>query len=642
MSEYNEKDAQTSYKRSKDRANSRNSTMTDSNKSDLSRKCNKNLRKTSFSSISRVSSIISVDHLPRNARHRVLNNNDDDYEHSHTLDDNSSEDEENDDLQDNLDPYKVLNRKEDSLRTPFQLKCYYFFEEPITKWGRAFVIFSSTCTIVVVLMICINSWPTISVPRPKIYREIWIPIDLISLITFTIEYLGRFYASINKWKFFYQPMNLIDLISIIPFFIHLIFLNGIQQSMLQVIRVLRLFRLLGLFRVAKYSTGFYITAKVFQRSAYQIVVVSVYFLVILLTSSALIFYIERGEFDQRNLTWYRIGNDGNYEISPFQSIIHSLWWSIVTLTTTGYGDAVPVTGLGKFVAAVTMTCGILVIALPTSIIGSNFNAEWSFHRRLQFQMRVHKTREQAKSFIEIGENKTKKIKVLQNQNKAMLEGLAEIQERLSEINPPRYYRKYKNLQIRHIEALEKITELENKLERWKYIAKNLRTFNNFELPSENFNDKPDADRNGFDRGKRSIWNWKNTLRTSSHLNMRKATTDLKDYDKAHRSVINPSKRIFRTLSNKIGKSTTSLITRKRQPSGPITSEMISSPTDLRHTFHIIDSERDYDSNSINTNEFTRNNSLPIIHRTSSEPTQDIKQMGGIEIIIDDQNTQSNK
>src|SRR4051812_11499110 len=127
--------------------------------------------------------------------------------------------------------------------------------------------------------------------------------------------------------------------------------------------------------------------------------VSIYILVILLASSALMFFIERGDFHRNDMTWYRIGKDGNLEISPYQSIVHSFWWSIVTLTTTGYGDAVPVTGPGKLVAALTMTCGILVIALPTSIIGSNFNAEWSLHRRLRFQLKLHRRREEAKEIL---------------------------------------------------------------------------------------------------------------------------------------------------------------------------------------------------------------------------------------------------
>src|ERR1051325_3349552 len=140
--------------------------------------------------------------------------------------------------------------------------------------------------------------------------------------------------------------------------------------------------------------------------------ISVYILVILLGSSALMFYFERGSFHRSDMTWYRVGKDGNLEISPFQSIVHSFWWSIVTVTTTGYGDAVPITGLGKLVAAVTMTFGILVIALPTSIIGSNFNNEWFLHRRIRFQMKIKQKREQARAiFSDTSHSKARRIEV---------------------------------------------------------------------------------------------------------------------------------------------------------------------------------------------------------------------------------------
>src|SRR2546425_12120886 len=129
---------------------------------------------------------------------------------------------------------------------------------------------------------------------------------------------------------------------------------------------------------------------------HQLFVISLYFLIVLFVSSALLYNLERGEkFNQNEMRWYRIGENGHLEPSPFQSIIHSLWWSIVTLTTTGYGDIVPITVPGKIIAGITMICGILVIALPTSIIGSNFISEWAYHKRTQFQLRLKKSNEDA-------------------------------------------------------------------------------------------------------------------------------------------------------------------------------------------------------------------------------------------------------
>jgi hypothetical protein len=63
-------------------------------------------------------------------------------------------------------------------------------------------------------------------------------------------------------------------------------------------------------------------------------------------------------------------------LSPFQSIPHTFWWCIVTITTVGYGDTYPVTWLGKIIGGLTMLMGILVLAFPISLLGANFTDQW--------------------------------------------------------------------------------------------------------------------------------------------------------------------------------------------------------------------------------------------------------------------------
>ncbi|RGB41256.1 hypothetical protein C1646_663192 [Rhizophagus diaphanus] len=458
-------------------------------------------------------------------------NNKDDRFGSHLYDDDNDDEGSRDDnlngegeetISDDDDINKYNNKNinyEDSLRSPLQRKFYYFFEEPR------------------------------------------IPFDIVAVIIFTIEYFGRFYASVNKWRFFFKPMSLIDLISIIPFYVQLISKSEI-------------------------------TARVFQRSAYQIVMISVYLMVILLASSAIMYFIERGDFHKNDMTWYRIGKDGNLEASPFQSIVHSFWWSIVTLTTTGYGDAVPVTGPGKLVAALTMTCGILVIALPTSIIGSNFNNEWALHRRIRAQMRLQKTRESLSEFT----TKTRRIRILQNQNQTMLEALAEIQERLADINPPRYYRKYKKLELKHLDALDRITELEGKLERWKKIAQNLDTFHNHKFPRKGYSDSDVGDASNIsireEDNKKIGRKWKNLpfrhFNTASNRDVtRFASVESDNNNLAKHSLLSP----FKTLT-KLGKTLTLPKNNKNDGTPQFTKELISSPIELRYSFTpIVDPEK---------------------------------------------------
>ena len=80
--------------------------------------------------------------------------------------------------------------------------------------------------------------------------------------------------------------------------------------------------------------------------------------------------------------------DGTPEVSPFQSIPASFWWCIVTLTTVGYGDETPYSGVGKFIAAVASLTGILVVAIPVSVISTNFNAEFLKLQRQRDQVRA--------------------------------------------------------------------------------------------------------------------------------------------------------------------------------------------------------------------------------------------------------------
>ncbi|CAG8524303.1 8456_t:CDS:2 [Ambispora leptoticha] len=316
-------------------------------------------------------------------------------------------------------------------------------------------------------------------------------LSVLSLLWNTSEdYMLQFieldlYFNTFEFEFGLGFWNIIDFLSIVPFYLDLM----IPILTIAYLNTLRLLRILRIFQFAKNSVGFNITTRVFQRSITQIAMMSIWVFAVIITSSTLIYYTERGNLNHNDFIWYRTGADGQIEPSPYQSIIHSFWWSIVTITTTGYGDAVPVTGWGKFIAGITMLCGIMLIAIPTSIIGSNYVNEWALYRRIEFQMRLRKTREKANKASEFSGSKTKQIEILRSHNQTMLEALAEIQEKLADVNPPRYWQKYKTLQMDYEKALIQISQLESDVLKWKRIAENLDCFNKKIFPgSKNHHD----------------------------------------------------------------------------------------------------------------------------------------------------------
>jgi voltage-gated potassium channel len=145
---------------------------------------------------------------------------------------------------------------------------------------------------------------------------------------------------------------LIDLLSILPFYLPL---HGLD---LRIIRAVRLFRLFRLFKVGRYPQSLNRLANVIKSKKEELVITLFSAIVLLIIASSLMYFIEK-------------------EAQPdvFGSIPDAMWWGAVTLTTVGYGDVYPVTLLGKFISASIAVLGIGLFALPAGIIASGFASE---------------------------------------------------------------------------------------------------------------------------------------------------------------------------------------------------------------------------------------------------------------------------
>ncbi len=205
--------------------------------------------------------------------------------------------------------------------------------------------------------------------------------EIFSVLTFTVEYLARVWSSIDlkqakdqspiigRLKYMLSPLALVDLIAILPFY--LAFYVSID------LRFLRGLRLLRLFKLARYSPALSALLDVVQKEAETLLAAIVVLLILLVMAAGGIYVLEN-------------------EIQPetFGSIPAAMWWAIVTLTTLGYGDVVPVTTGGKMFGGLIGLLGIGMIALPAAILASGFAD--NIHARQQKYNRY------AKRFLEDG------------------------------------------------------------------------------------------------------------------------------------------------------------------------------------------------------------------------------------------------
>lgn len=185
------------------------------------------------------------------------------------------------------------------------------------------------------------------------YGDILYFLEWSFTILFTIEYALRLYSSEEKRDYIFSFYGLIDLISILPTYIAFLFPSAAYLAVVRIMRVLRIFRILKLFRYMGEANLLY-SALVHARRKIVVFLFSVVTLVIIF--GAIMFIIEGPEHG-------------------FDSIPKAIYWAIVTITTVGYGDISPQTGLGQFVAAIAMISGYAIIAVPTGIIGAELMQE---------------------------------------------------------------------------------------------------------------------------------------------------------------------------------------------------------------------------------------------------------------------------
>lgn len=228
------------------------------------------------------------------------------------------------------------------------------------RWFDRFIVALIGLNVVVVVL---ESVEGVHARHAPLFRAF----EVVSLAVFVAEYVLRVWSAtakpeyarpvLGRVRFVLTPFALIDLVAIAPAF----FPAHVLSADLRLVRVLRMLRLL---KLTKYSDSFRVLTTVLRRSREELVTAFSLVMVALLLVSTGMYYAER-------------------EAQPdaFASIPDAMYWGVISLTTTGYGDVVPRTDAGKFLAGATAILGVAVIALPVGILAGGFVEELNRRRR---------------------------------------------------------------------------------------------------------------------------------------------------------------------------------------------------------------------------------------------------------------------
>ena len=180
------------------------------------------------------------------------------------------------------------------------------------------------------------------------YGTALLVLEWIITILFTIEYVARLVTVTNKWRYARSFFGVVDLLSILPVYLSVL-LPGAQS--LLVIRSLRLLRVFRVLKMARFISEANYLVRAIRSSSRKIIV----FLIVVLLINVIV-----------GSTMYLIEGPAN----GYDSMFRGLYWSIVTMSTVGFGDIAPSTPLGQVLAAMLMIVGYSVIAVPTGIVSA--------------------------------------------------------------------------------------------------------------------------------------------------------------------------------------------------------------------------------------------------------------------------------
>lgn len=215
-------------------------------------------------------------------------------------------------------------------------------EDNTTNKGRYF-----DYTIQLLIVLSLISFSIETLPDLSDKSKLWLRyFEVFSILVFSIEYLLRIWVSKKPFAYIFSFYGIIDILAILPFYL----VSFLDLRFLRAFRILRIFRALKVIRYNKAIQRFGVAFKLVKE---EIVLFIACTLILIFITSAGIYYFE---------------NEAQPE--TFKSIFHSAWWSIVTLTTVGYGDVYPITLGGRIFTFFVLMIGVGLVTVPAGLVAS--------------------------------------------------------------------------------------------------------------------------------------------------------------------------------------------------------------------------------------------------------------------------------
>ncbi|KAI5895554.1 voltage-gated potassium channel [Schizophyllum commune H4-8] len=276
---------------------------------------------------------------------------------------------------DPLSPNPSAKPKGSDVHPEWRRHIYLLLEVP-TSSPAAFLMH-----VFITALIAVSAVVTVLETVPEFHSispAVWFGVESALVALFTIEYVARCVAHSTTWRtavrWFVSFFGIIDALAVIPYYIEIALHQ--DTSILFRFSILRMFRLLRVFKPFRYNSIVLLTIEVMylsvRRSQHALLAIAFFVVMVLTVFSTLLYFAERGAWDPILETF--VNTDG--DPSQFASIPAAAWFVLVTITTVGYGEITPRSFLGRLVTLPLLVFGLLLIALPSFVLGREFSLVW--------------------------------------------------------------------------------------------------------------------------------------------------------------------------------------------------------------------------------------------------------------------------